>query len=174
MSLDRKSIAGLTLSASALVALVAHEGYTDSAAIPVKGDVLTYGFGSTTKADGSPVQMGDTTTPVKALQRTLAYVQKQDLQMHGCITAPLHQGEYDLLANFGYQFGIRRLCESSMVRLANAGDYAGSCKAYLQYRFQGADKYDCSTTINGQRNKRCWGVWTRQQERYNECMSYQQ
>jgi len=171
MKLQRKAIAGLALSASALVALVAHEGYTDHAAIPTRGDVPTLGYGSTTHLDGSPVKMGDTTTPVKALQRTLAYVQKQDVQMRGCITAPLHQGEYDVMSNFGYQYGIRRLCESSMVRLANAGDYAGSCAAYKQYRF--AAGYDCSTTINGKPNKRCWGVWTRQLERYNQCMSYQ-
>jgi len=171
VKLPRKAIAGLALSASALVALVAHEGYSETAIVPVIGDRPTLGYGMTQRPDGSPVQMGDTTTPVKALQRTLAYVQKQDIQMRGCITAPLHQGEYDELADFGYQYGIRRLCESSMVRLANAGDYAGSCKAYLQYRF--AAGYDCSTTINGKPNKRCWGVWTRQLERYNQCMSYQ-
>jgi len=171
VKLQRKAIAGLALSASALVALVAHEGYSDRVIVPVKGDKLTLGHGMTQRPDGTPVQIGDTTTPVKALQRTLAYVQKQDIQMRGCITAPLHQGEYDELSNFGYQFGIKRLCESSMVRLANAGDYAGSCKAYLQYRF--AAGYDCSTTINGKPNKRCWGVWTRQLERYNQCMSYQ-
>jgi len=171
--MDRKVIAGLSLSAAALVALVAHEGYTDSAVIPVKGDVPTLGYGMTQREDGTPVQMGDTTTPVKALQRTMAYVQKQEAQMRGCITAPLHQGEYDLMQNFGYQYGNRRLCESSMVRLANAGDYAGSCKAYLAYRFQGTDKFDCSALINGKPNKRCYGVWTRQLERYNTCMSLQ-
>ena len=173
MSGQRLAIATLALSASAFVGLMVSEGYTDSAVIPVKGDVPTFGHGSTTHADGTPVRMGDTTTPTKALQRSLLYVQKQDAQIRQCVTAPLHQVEYDQMADFSYQFGIRRLCESSMVRLANAGDYAGACRAYLLYRFQGADKFDCSTTINGQRNKRCWGVWTRQQDRYKKCMEAQ-
>jgi len=164
MTAKRLAISALVLSGSALVALVAQEGYTDKAIVPVKGDVPTLGHGSTTHADGTPVRMGDTTTPVKALQRTLAYVQKQDMQIKQCVTADLYQIEYDTLADFGYQYGIGALCKSSMVRLANAGDYAGSCKAYLQYRFVAG--YDCSTPGN----KRCYGVWTRQLKRYNDCM----
>jgi len=164
MTAKRLAISGLVLSGSALVALVAQEGFTERAVIPVVGDRPTVGFGSTTHADGTPVRMGDTTTPVKALQRTLAYVQKQDMQIRKCVTAPLHQAEYDTLADFGYQYGIGALCKSSMVRLANAGDYAGSCKAYLQYRFVAG--YDCSTPGN----KRCYGVWTRQLKRFNDCM----
>jgi GH24 family phage-related lysozyme (muramidase) len=163
----RKAIGSLALSAAALVALVVHEGYTDKAVIPVKGDVPTLGNGSTTHLDGTPVRMGDTTTPVKALQRTLAYVQVQDARIRGCVTAPLHQAEYDIMADFGYQYGVSALCKSSIVRLANAGDYAGSCRAYLQYRFVAG--YDCSTTGN----RRCPGVWTRQLERHNKCMAAQ-
>ena len=34
----RRTVAGLTLSAAALVGIVLHEGYTDRAVIPVKGD----------------------------------------------------------------------------------------------------------------------------------------
>lgn len=176
MTTQRIAIATLALSASALAALIAHEGYTDHAVIPVKGDVPTLGYGSTTHADGTPVRMGDTTTREEAMQRTLLYVQKQDLQMHGCIKVPLHQEEYDVMADFAYQYGIGALCKSSMVRLANAGDYAGSCRAYREYRFvgKGANRYDCSTTINGKRNTRCWGVWQRQLQRQAECMLAQQ
>ena len=165
--IQRKTIAGLALSAAALVALIVEEGYTDRAVIPVKGDVPTLGNGSTTHLDGSPVRMGDTTTPVKAVVRTLAYVQDQDAKIKRCVTAPLHQGEYDIMANFGYQYGIYALCKSSMVRKANAGDYVGSCNAYLQYKFVAG--YDCSTPGN----RRCYGVWTRQLERHAQCMALQ-
>jgi len=160
----RIAISALVLSGSALVALVAQEGYTDKAVIPVVGDRPTVGFGSTTHADGTPVKMGDTTTPVKALQRTLAYLDNQTTQIKRCVTAPLYQTEFDVMQDFGYQYNVNALCKSSMVRLANAGDYAGSCKAYLQYRFVAG--YDCSTPGN----KRCYGVWTRQLKRYNDCM----
>ena len=46
----RRTVAGMTLSAAALVGILLHEGYTDRAVIPVKGDVPTIGFGTTTSA----------------------------------------------------------------------------------------------------------------------------
>ena len=165
--IPRKTIAGMSLSAAALVALMVQEGYTDRAVIPVRGDVPTQGFGSTTHLDGTPVKLGDTTTPIKAVQRTFAYTQAQDAKIKRCVTAPLHQGEYDLMADFGYQYGINALCKSSIVAKANAGDYQGSCEAYLRYRF--AAGYDCSTPGN----KRCYGVWARQQKRHAACMALQ-
>lgn len=67
----RRTVAGLTLSAAALVGIVLQEGYTDRAVIPVKGDVPTIGFGTTTG-----VKLGDTTTPPKALARALTDVQQ--------------------------------------------------------------------------------------------------
>ena len=171
MAIDRKAVASLSLSAAALVALVVQEGFTPTAIIPVKGDVPTLGNGSTTHLDGTPVRMGDTTTPVKALQRTLLYTQSQDIKIKQCVTAPLHQVEYDTMADFGYQYGAGALCGSSMVARANAGDYAGSCEAYKAYRFVAG--YDCSTLVNGKPNKRCYGVWSRQLARYNTCMGAQ-
>lgn len=167
MRQPRIAIGALVLSASALVALLTDEGYTERAVIPVKGDVPTVGFGMTQRPDGSPVQMGDTTTPVKAIQRTLAYTQVADAKIKRCVTAPLHQAEYDTMNDFGYQYGVDALCKSSIVAKANAGDYAGSCAAYLKYRFVAG--YDCSTPGN----RRCQGVWKRSQERHAKCMEAQ-
>jgi lysozyme len=164
-------VAALSLSAAAFVGLAVHEGYTDEAVIPVKGDVPTNGFGGTKNLDGSPVEMGDRTNPVAALQRSLAHIQKDERGVKSCVRAPLHQAEYDLMVDFSYQYGVRALCASSMVARANAGNYTGSCEAYLAYRF--VAKYDCSTLINGKPNKRCWGVWARQQERHAKCMAAQ-
>ena len=73
MAVKRTKIAALSLSAAALVALVAQEGYTDKAVVPVKGDRPTVGYGSTFRDDGSPVQMGDTITPIQALKRSHAH-----------------------------------------------------------------------------------------------------
>jgi GH24 family phage-related lysozyme (muramidase) len=164
---SRSVITGLSLSATALVALLVQEGYFSTASIPTKGDVPTVGFGMTERPDGTPVKLGDTTTPVAAVQRTLNYTQKVDAQIKQCVTAPVFQAEYDIMADFSYQYGVAALCKSSMVRLANAEDYAGSCKAYLAYKL--AAGYDCSTPGN----KRCPGVWTRSQWRYSNCMAAQ-
>lgn len=157
----------LALSATALVALVASEGYTGRAVVPTQGDRPTVGFGSTFRDDGSPVQIGDTITPPAALARTLAHIQQDEGALRQCVTAPLHQVEYDTLVDFSYQYGAKATCASSMVRFINAGQYEQACGAYLRYRF--AAGYDCSTP----NNKRCAGVWTRQLERYQTCMAAQ-
>ena len=157
----------LALSASALVGLAVSEGYTPVAVIPTVGDRPTVGFGSTFREDGSPVRMGDTITPQKALGRSLAHIAKDESVLKGCITAPLHQAEYDLLVDFSYQYGAVTACKSSIVGLVNQGRYAEACNAYLKYRF--AAGYDCSTPGN----KRCMGVWTRQLERQKTCLGAQ-
>jgi lysozyme len=98
--IQRKTIAGLTLSAAALVTLVMHEGYTDKAVIPIPGDRATVGFGSTFNPDGSPVKMGDTVTPQKALRMSLVHIGKDELNLKRCVTGELTQVEYDTLVNF--------------------------------------------------------------------------
>lgn len=163
---QRYKIAGLGASAALIVALVTHEGWAPTAVIPVKGDVPTVGFGSTVKEDGTPVRMGDTTTPVQALQRTLTHIQHDESGIKRCVTAPLTQTEYDVMVDFAYQYGPAALCSSSMVKLANAGDYAGSCQAYAKFRYVAGR--DCSIRSNG-----CYGVWTRQQARIAKCMGAQ-
>ena len=162
--IKRTHIAALAVSGATLVALVSHEGYTDVAVIPVKGDRPTFGFGSTFHSDGSPVRMGDKTNPVESIQRTFSHIQKDESEIKSCVTAPLYQHEYDVMVDFAYQYGTRTLCRSSMVSLANDGKYSESCGAYLKYRFVAG--FDCSTPGN----KRCAGVWTRQLERQKKCL----
>jgi len=163
----RITVSALSLSAAGLVGLLAHEGYTDKAIIPVAGDRATVGFGSTFRDDGSPVKIGDTITPQKAVARTLAHIQKDERGIKQCVTAPLTQGEYDGMNDFAYQYGVAALCKSSIVREANAGNYKASCKGYLKYRFVAG--YDCSTPGN----TRCYGVWLRSKGRYDKCMQEQ-
>lgn len=163
-SATRVAIASLSLSAVGIVGIAAHEGYTDEAVIPVKSDVPTYGFGSTTNADGSRVKLGDRTNPVAALQRTLIYTQKADADIHRCVQAPLHQTEYDIYSDFVYQYGASAFCKSSIVTSLNASDYAQACESLLLYKMSGG--FDCSTPGN----KICAGVWTRQLERHRKCV----
>ncbi len=87
--IKRTPVAVMTLSAAALVGLLTHEGYTDRAIVPVQGDRPTVGFGSTFREDGSPVQMGDTITPPKAVARSYAHIARDERGIRGCVTAPL-------------------------------------------------------------------------------------
>lgn len=168
----RVVVAALTLSAAGLIGIAVREGYTDSAVVPTQGDKPTYGFGSTVKADGSPVKMDDKITPVRALQTVQAHLSREEQQFRESLPGvELTQGEYDLYVDFMYQYGISNWRTSSMRRNLLVGSYRAACDALLAWRKAGG--YDCSTTINGQPNKRCWGVWTRQQERHEKCLAEQ-
>ena len=105
MKHPRTTVAALSLSAAALVGIALHEGYTDRAVRPLPGDVPTLGFGTTTRPDGSPVQIGDTTTPPQALARALRDVQRFEGALRECVTVPLHQHEYDAFISFAYNVG---------------------------------------------------------------------
>ena len=161
-------MAALSLSAMGLVGLVLDENYVNQAMIPTKGDVPTLGFGSTTHADGRPVRLGDTTTPAKALARTLQYIQADEADMRKTLDGvALHQAEYDVYIDWRYQYGATAWRSSSMLRELRAGNYPAACQALLKYRFSAG--YDCSTPGN----KVCAGVWTRQLKRHAACMAAQ-
>lgn len=165
-SSTRVGIGALAISAAGLLAMWDHEGWTERAVVPVKGDVPTVGPGLTKRADGSPVQMGDTITPLDGARRSLAHVQKDEAGIKQCVTAPLHQAEYDLLVDHAYQYGIRATCGSTVVKLVNAGRYAEACEAYTSWRFVAGR--DCSLPGSG-----CRGVWLRSKDRRDKCMAVQ-
>ena len=170
--IPRRAIAGLTLSAAALFALVIEEHYTDKAVIPTKGDNPTLGHGSTFHEDGRPVKMGDTTTPTRALVIMQAHITREEKSFVKSLPgAELHPGEYDIYMKWVYQFGTTNWWNSSMRRNILAKNYPAACDSLLLYRY--AAKYDCSTLIDGKPNKRCYGVWTRQLERHTQCMALQ-
>ena len=134
MRAPRNAIAGIVLSASALVALVMHEGYSDKAIIPVPGDVPTIGFGST-----GGVKLGDTIKAPQALQRALTDVQRFEGAIKACVKVPLHQHEYDAYLSLTYNIGEGAFCRSTLVRKLNALDYAGACQQILVWdKFKGA------------------------------------
>lgn len=168
----RVTVILLTISASGFAAWKGHEGFTDRAVIPTKGDVPTIGHGNTYYEDGRKVRMGDTITRQRAdeLARNILSQKERDFRA-SLPGAKLTQAEYDLYLDFVGQYGINTWRNSSMRRYVLNEQYAPACNALLRYRF--AAGYDCSTLINGKPNKRCWGVWTRQQERHRKCMEAQ-
>ncbi|MDR2014619.1 MAG: lysozyme [Azoarcus sp.] len=156
----RSAVAVLALSAAALVGIVLHEGYTDRAMIPVKGDVPTIGFGST-----EGVKPGDKTTPPEALARALRDAQKFEGALKSCVTVPLAQHEYDAFVSFSYNIGSSAFCKSTLVRKLNTRDYAGACTELLRWRFfQGKD---CAAPENV---RLCGGLATRRQAEYRQCL----
>lgn len=158
---NRSVIASLVLSAAGLVGIAVNEGYSDKAyPDPVLGaKVPTIGFGTT-----GGVKMGDTTTPVKALQRKLSDIKAYEGAVKQCVRVPLHQYEYDAFIDLAYNIGPTAFCSSTLVKRLNAQDYAGACDAILQWRRVGSA--DCS--VPG--NKTCPGLWARRQLARKQCM----
>lgn len=163
MKNPRAGVAALVFSASALIGLALREGYTDHAIIPTKGDVPTLGFGTTTRPDGSPVQMGDKTNPVDALQRKQRDLTKFEGALKNCVKVPLTQAEYDAYVDFSYNIGSSAFCGSTVVKRLNAQDYQGACNAVLMWNR--VAKQDCS--VPG--NKICWGLWVDRQRTHKNC-----
>ena len=163
----RTLVGAMALSAAGLVGIVMYEGYTDRAVIPVQGDVPTLGFGSTVHEDGSRVKMGDTVTPQRALRKAQAHISRDERVFRDSLPGvALTQGEYDLYIDFVYQYGTGAWHKPQSPRTwLLQGDYLGACNALLNWRFVG--KFDCSTPGN----RRCPGVWTRQQARHATCLA---
>lgn len=127
--------------------------------------VVTIGTGSTVYEDGSKVKMTDPPITQKRALELLQHHMNKDAKIFNktLLGIPLSQTEYDLYMDFTYQFGTGAWSGSSMLRNLKARNYVQACKSLLKWKY--AAKRDCSIRSNN-----CYGVWTRQVERYNKCM----
>jgi len=131
--MNRTSVASLVLSASALVGIALHEGYSSTAYKPVPGDVPTIGFGTT-----EGVKLGQTITPERALVRLLADANKFEQAVKRCAPVPMHQYEFNAYVSLTYNIGEGAFCRSTIAKRLNAGNYSGACEAILMWdKFQG-------------------------------------
>ena len=129
----RVAVAALSISGAAFVGIAVHEGYRETAYIPVPGDVPTIGFGTT-----GGVTISDRTTPTQALVRALTDVQRFEGALKTCVKVPLHQHEYDAFLSLAYNVGAGAFCGSTLVRLLNQGDYRAACDQILRWdKFKG-------------------------------------
>lgn len=133
MNNARTVIAALSLSAAAFGSIVVSEGYSDSAIIPVAGDVPTIGFGTT-----EGVKPGDHITPPQAVMRALQDINRFEGAVKRCVKVPLAQYEYDAYISLSYNIGATNFCGSTLVKKLNAADYTGACQEILKWdRFKG-------------------------------------
>lgn len=162
----RIAVGALVLSATGFAGLVGYEGYTGHAIQPVPNDRWTYGFGSTIRADGTPVQPGDRITPPAAVRLAVAHVSKDEPALRACFAgAEFHQWEWDAIVKLAYNVGPGAVCRSSMPGKARRGEHAAMCRTILDFRW--AQKRDCSLPENA---RFCGGVWIRVQAEYALCM----
>jgi lysozyme len=150
--MNRTLVASLTLSASALVSLAVHEGYRETAYIPVPGDRPTLGFG-----DAQGVKIGQKTDPVRALIRLNFQADVFQQEMRRCIgDVPMYQYEWDAVISWSFNVGSQAACGSTLVKKLQAFDYAGACKELLRW-----DKFKGVSLA---------GLTVRRQSEYRQCM----
>lgn len=135
MQINRNAIAGLSLSAMALIGIANHEkfvGHTYKDSVGVN----TIGYGTT-----AGVKPGQTITPDRALIRLGQDVGTFEKEMKACLPAdlPLYQYEWDAYVSLAYNIGTGAFCRSSIVRKLKQAppDYAGACESILLFNKAG-------------------------------------
>jgi len=130
------------VSGIALATIASFEGYRSRAYDDGVG-VQTVGFGSTRRADGSPVRVGDTITPERAVIRLANDAHEIGLQISACIgLVPLAQHEFDAFASLAYNIGSPAFCRSTLVKKLKQDppDYAGACAEILRWTRAGGQE----------------------------------
>ena len=148
---QRIAVGVLSLSAAGLIGIASHEGFSDTAYIPIAGDVPTIGFGST-----AGVQLGDKITVPEALERLHRDVGNAESAIGLCVTVPLSQGEYDAFTSLAFNIGSAAFCSSTLVRKLNGGDYEGACQEIRKWVYSGGRKVQ--------------GLVNRREDEYRMCM----
>ena len=158
-------VIGLTASAAFFTALIGFEGYKPKPYLDT-GKVATIGIGSTVYEDGTKVKMTDKPiTQKRAIEISKAHVAKDEVAFRRSLNGvKLSQVEYDTFLDFTYNYGQANWNGSSMLRNLKQGKYVAACESLLKYKY--VAKRDCSIRANN-----CYGVWTRQKWRYDQCMS---
>lgn len=158
------AVTALAASAVFFIGLAKHEGFCSK---PYKdsGGVPTIGIGSTQYPNGKRVTMADKPiTKEEAIEITKHHVARDEGRLKASLpNVKLSQAEYDVYLDFVYQYGQATFDRSSIRRELLKGNHKAACRNLLKYKYVG--KRDCSIRKNG-----CYGVWTRQLERYRLCM----
>jgi len=89
-------------------------------------NVWTIGIGTTVYPDGRKVRSGDKCTAQQA-DRYLAHdLQEFERAVAAMVTVPVTSNQFSALVSLAYNVGIGALRGSTLLRLLNAGDYAGA------------------------------------------------
>lgn len=168
MNNARTIIAGL--SASALIGLALHEGYSDRPIIPVPGDTWTLGFGAT-----EGVKPTDKTTPVRALVRLGEDVGKYEASLRDCLgPVPMFQHEWDAYVSLAYNVGVFAVCNSSIKPKLQSGQYEAACRTILDFdKFRDRSKPKVLNKRTGKMEHPLVplrGLTIRRQAEYRQCI----
>ena len=101
--------------------------------------VATIGYGSTVYPDGRAVSLRDPSIneaqAVEILAATLVKYEDAVRRYTANAKKPISQNQFDALVSFAYNVGIGNLQKSSLLRLVNAGNFAGAGREFGKWVF---------------------------------------
>ena len=131
--------AALKASEGCLALVRESEGF-ESAPYLCPAGVPTIGYGSTRYADGRPVRLSDRAiSQLQADEIMRVTLREYEAAVRRYVAVPLTQNQFDALVDFAYNAGPQNLRTSTLLKLLNAGDYAGAAAQFDRWVF-GAGK----------------------------------
>jgi lysozyme len=97
------------------------------------GKPWTIGIGTTVYPDGRPVQRGDICTAQQADEYLAHDLQGFERDVAAMVRVPLTENQFASLVSLAYNVGIGALRGSTLLRLLNAGDYAGAANQFPRW-----------------------------------------
>ena len=91
-------------------------------------NIWTIGWGRTTN-----VKRGDTCTQAQADAWLLAEYEAFESQVRQLVKAPVTDNQLGALVSFTYNVGVGNFRSSTLLRLLNAGDYAGAAAQFARW-----------------------------------------
>lgn len=82
---------------------------------------------------GKDVIPGKTYTDAECNALTIKHLEAHGSQLLDCISVRITQDMYEGLVGWAYNVGVGAACKSTAIKLINAGDYGGGCRAIMLY-----------------------------------------
>jgi lysozyme len=94
-----------------------------------EGGVWTCGWGHV----GPDVFQGSVWTQEAADAQFLADYAPVEAMLNECVTAALTQPQFDACGDLAFNIGVEAFVDSTLLKLLNAGDYAGAAEQILRW-----------------------------------------
>lgn len=101
-------------------------------------DALAYGVPTVCGGHTGPdVRVGDVWSKAKCDAVLHKDVVKHGAGILACTKVPINQNTYNALTSWAFNVGLNAACESTLIKLLNAGDLAGACDQLLRWDMAG-------------------------------------
>lgn len=122
------------INSAGLALIKEYEGFRANAYLDT-GGVPTIGYGHT-----RGVKMGQTCTPEQAEAWLEADLDSAESDVSKLVKVPLTDNQFAALVSFTFNLGGARLGKSTLLKLLNAGDYAGAGGQFKFWVFDNGKK----------------------------------